>query len=445
MLAIACLIVCGPALAVTDVPHSPITTCANGTNALTTPYGAPVTYSGSPQTATGAGSLPIFALVVLPESSPPTYDYPVTSWPAAGSWDFCAAFDTASCSLSTISAFSTDIDAYVQYFRCGTDLNGPPDANPEAAAWPLTGNGIPDGEYELGLLAAVLNNTYALNPARTGGVTNAQVLAVFQANFNYFKVMLTKAWANVQINPPPAAPSDLRSMIPGLMPWYPSALVTILAGYATEGDVDSIAALNALIGLEGQANPSALSLMGLQWATGDVGAHTTGFSAILGPNGDADGDCFTNHQEYNYFHSQGAAATIAAQLNQSIYPPPIQLWGTIAINGQLSVTNSPQVTLALKWARWTCADVVQMRFSDDGAHWTAWEPVKSTRAYTLSPPDGYKTIRVQFLDKVNSRSPVLYDYIRLDTTPPTGRIVGDAWPELVGRDRDRRHAHAFQR
>jgi hypothetical protein len=64
-----------------------------------------------------------------------------------------------------------------------------------------------------------------------------------------------------------------------------------------------------------------------------------------------------------------------------------------------------------------------MRFSNDGATWSAWEPLAATRAYTLPNGDGHKTVRVQFLDKANNRSVVYSDYILLDTTPPTGSIV----------------------
>jgi hypothetical protein len=54
-----------------------------------------------------------------------------------------------------------------------------------------------------------------------------------------------------------------------------------------------------------------------------------------------------------------------------------------------------------------------MRFSDDGAHWTAWELPKATRAYTLPAGSGYHTVRVQYLDGANNYSPVYSHYIKL--------------------------------
>jgi len=97
--------------------------------------------------------------------------------------------------------------------------------------------------------------------------------------------------------------------------------------------------------------------------------------------------------------------------------------GTILINANRSATNSTAVSLGLTWAAGSGGKVVRMRFSDDGAHWTAWESLAATRAYTLPGGDGHKTVRVQYLDLANIRSAVFSDYILLDTTPPTGSIV----------------------
>ncbi len=412
MLAVAC-IVCGPVFAVDGVPHAPLTSdtaCVNLTPpsswaTLTTPYGASPTYTGP--TATGAGSIPIFALV-------PNYDNPVTSWPAAGSWDFCAAFDTLSCSLGALSSFSTDVATYQNMTLCSSDLNGPP-ATGSTAINPLTGNGIPDGEYELGLLAAVLNNSFALDPAKNGGITNADVMTAFQGNFNYFRVTTTMALASVPLNPPPAAPSDLRSMVPGLIPWMPASLATVLAGYATQGDGNSMAALNTLLG--------ELSALGFQSQPELMARYITSFASIFGPDGDADGDGYSNRQEYNCFHSQGAAATIAAQLNPAITPAWPVATGSIVIDGNLACTRNPQVTLALTWGGGAGTGAVRMRFSENGSTWTAWESLKATRSYTLSAPDGYKTVRVQYLDSMGNRSAAFGDFILLDAAAPTGSII----------------------
>ena len=296
----------------------------------------------------------------------------------------------------------------MELFRCSTDINGPLNTSPGASTL-LTPNGIPDGEYELGLLAAVLNNTGTLNPAVTGGVTNDQVMTAFKANFDYFRVMVTTAFANVP------SKTDLRNLMPSFAgPYLHTGLTMIFAAYATEGDAVSLAALDALIG--------SLGGLGFVPPADGVGAHTTGFGSILGPQGDADGDGFSNKAEYDSFKTLGAAATIAAQLTPNAAPPTPVLGG-IFINANLPSTNNRAVTLTLTATRTVGPAVVRMRFSDDGAHWTAWEPIAATRNHTLPGTDGYKTVRVQYMDRDGIRSAVFSDYIRLDTTPPTGGIV----------------------
>ncbi len=396
---LACII-CGTAFAVADVPHSPLTSpCPNGTGVLTTPYGAPATCKE-------AGSMPVFALL-------PHLDNPVTSWPADGNWDFCAAFDTASCSLNGLWSLSEHYAPYAPFFQCTTDMNGPINPSPLPGELSVTPNGIPDGEFELGLLAAVLNNTYALDPAKTGGVTNADVLAAYKANFNFFKVLLTTALSQVPVL---GIPTDQRVSVILLAPYLPTSMATVLAGYATEGNANTLAGLNKLL--------EQLADIGVAIPEGGVASVTTGFPSILGPGGDADGDHYTNLEEYNYFNAQGAAVTIAAELNPAVFPPAIPITGSIVINDNLSGTNNPQVTLKITWGGGSGTGVTRMRFSDDGAHWGAWETPVATRAYTLpSPPDGYKTVRVQFLDQKGYRSAAFRDYVRLDTAVPTGSIL----------------------
>jgi parallel beta-helix repeat protein len=96
------------------------------------------------------------------------------------------------------------------------------------------------------------------------------------------------------------------------------------------------------------------------------------------------------------------------------------LVGSIIINKNQSAANNRNVTLDLSWSG---GSGVMMRFSDDGAHWTLWEPAVPQHAYTLPAGDGYKTVRVQFRDAAGNTSAVSNDYIRLDTTPPTGTII----------------------
>ncbi|NLV42114.1 MAG: PASTA domain-containing protein [Candidatus Hydrogenedentes bacterium] len=102
------------------------------------------------------------------------------------------------------------------------------------------------------------------------------------------------------------------------------------------------------------------------------------------------------------------------------FTPPT---GSVNINHGAASTNVPEVTLSLAWTNCGGFGVSRMRFSNDGATWSSWEPLSQSRAYVLPSGDGYKTVRVQYLDKVGNRSAAFSDFIRLDTTPPTGSIV----------------------
>ena len=83
--------------------------------------------------------------------------------------------------------------------------------------------------------------------------------------------------------------------------------------------------------------------------------------------------------------------------------------GGIVINNNAAATGSSDVTLGLNWANGS-ARVTRMRFSNDGATWSAWEPVAPAKAWTL-PGWGVSTVRVQFLDRVGNRSDRFSDYI----------------------------------
>jgi formylglycine-generating enzyme required for sulfatase activity len=110
----------------------------------------------------------------------------------------------------------------------------------------------------------------------------------------------------------------------------------------------------------------------------------------------------------------------AAHAGSDTAPPT----GTVVINSNRSATNTPNVTLALTWDDGAGGSgVSRMRFSNDGATWSPWEALAAARAYALPGGDGYKTVRVQYLDRANNRSTAYNDYILLDTTPPTGTIV----------------------
>ena len=97
--------------------------------------------------------------------------------------------------------------------------------------------------------------------------------------------------------------------------------------------------------------------------------------------------------------------------------------GSVEINGGAALTGAGDVTLGLAWDDGDGSGVAKMRFSNDGAVWSAWENPAASKAWTLAAGDGYKTVRAQFRDKAGNISLTYSDYIVVDTTPPTGTIV----------------------
>jgi hypothetical protein len=84
--------------------------------------------------------------------------------------------------------------------------------------------------------------------------------------------------------------------------------------------------------------------------------------------------------------------------------------GGIVINGGAGITPSRIVTLGLTWDDGAGSGVSRMRFSDDGATWSPWEAPAPTKEWML-PGWGYRTVRVQYLDRVGNVSERYSDYI----------------------------------
>ena len=119
------------------------------------------------------------------------------------------------------------------------------------------------------------------------------------------------------------------------------------------------------------------------------------------------------------YHTVRAMFRDVAGNNSLVYSDYIRLdtvppTGSIIINGGAATTTNPTVSLGLTWSDGTGSGVTRMRFSTDGAHWTAWEPQKTPKSYVLpTSTPGYYTVRVQYLDAGNNYSPVYSDYIKL--------------------------------
>lgn len=94
---------------------------------------------------------------------------------------------------------------------------------------------------------------------------------------------------------------------------------------------------------------------------------------------------------------------------------------SVVINDAAPYTTQPTVTLVITGD--DVNGVTQMRFSHDNATWTAWESVVPTRSWTLSLPDGLRTVYAQVQDTPGNISAACADSITLDITPPVGFVI----------------------
>jgi hypothetical protein len=99
--------------------------------------------------------------------------------------------------------------------------------------------------------------------------------------------------------------------------------------------------------------------------------------------------------------------------------------GAISINGGAASTNTPSVTLTLSASDGSGSGVYQMRFSNDGSAWSAWEAYGTSKAWTLTSGAGTKTVYVQYKDNAGNISGSFSDTIILEEPVyPTEGTIG---------------------
>lgn len=105
--------------------------------------------------------------------------------------------------------------------------------------------------------------------------------------------------------------------------------------------------------------------------------------------------------------------------------------GTLSINTGAPATNTTAVTLTLA-ATDGSSVVDQMRCSNDNVTYTLPEPYATTRAWTLLPGDGPKTVYVKFGMAGGSWSEPASDAITLDTQPPAITVISPRDGAVIG-------------
>ena len=175
---------------------------------------------------------------------------------------------------SPVSSLPIDFDQAIKQvsFSLTADDNGPAGEN-----------GIPDSA-EMALIARVLNETLSLKSGVDASVIQA-------------------AWSQ-------AHASASKDVAQHLEKW--PHLATLVAGYAMIGTQDSFNAINKLSTAFGTPLKGEYSL-------------ALGLGKVFGPEGDADGDGFTNRQEYSAFGTESRAKYVLAALDPNAKPTPDQL------------------------------------------------------------------------------------------------------------------------
>jgi hypothetical protein len=131
----------------------------------------------------------------------------------------------------------------------------------------------------------------------------------------------------------------------------------------------------------------------------------------------------------------GGLKTVSAQYKDdsenisSTYTTSIEIDITPPDGGLLlpeSVYITPNVTLEINPTPTdnnTPNNLIEMRFSNNGVDWSAWEPVAATKAWNLNQDlvvttDGMRTPRAQFRDEAQNVSATYSVSVELDTTGP---------------------------
>jgi LmbE family N-acetylglucosaminyl deacetylase len=96
---------------------------------------------------------------------------------------------------------------------------------------------------------------------------------------------------------------------------------------------------------------------------------------------------------------------------------------SVTVNGGSQYTHTTAVTLTSAVS--LDYSTMQMRFSNDGATWSAWQPYAGTKSWTLSSGDGLKTIAAEFEDEFGNVLDTSAA-IQLDTAAPQVTSSADA-------------------
>ncbi len=266
----------------------------------------------------------------------------------AGSKDFCDAFTTL-IENDLLEALPPEFqDLVSQLDPAVADINGTVTVDDSGSETVITivGNGLLDANNELRLIEHILADTGFDN----GVLTHAEVLAAWNANLNQMK--------NGQLGASNAG--IISAVVPGL--------IEVLVGFLTFGDGDyevtgdvtvangSFGFVAALYDLLSGALEDELNLT---LASNTIDPADFTFLPELVADADADGDGFSNRQEYNAFTpdvcaAKGTETFPVAALDPLIFPSGTEGEpegepgeGSVAISGDTMLEVGDDISLAV--------------------------------------------------------------------------------------------------
>jgi len=189
----------------------------------------------------------------------------------------------------------------------------------------IPGNGLLE-HYEFMLIQACLERP-DLDLSARGGATHAAVRAAWDRNITQIQYALGGAGGLVDV------------ILPGLD--------TVLAAYMTMGGFNEKLLVTTLITLLAgiEEFPTNIQLDGLEQSL------YTYLPQWLSAAGDADGDGFTNAQEYAYFAVDGVAAYLEAALDPEITPKTGAGYHVTGDFIRIAVLDTPKYDSPFQWYR----------------------------------------------------------------------------------------------
>lgn len=196
------------------------------------------------------------------------------------------------------------------------------------------------------------------------------------------------------------------------------------AAYTTSSSVTVGATTTATDGGSGVSS-ICLSNDGAIWSAWEAYSGSKAWDLASGAGGSS-----TQGDRTVYVKVRDAAGRESAVASDQIhydYTAPVPPAWYIASGNPAYVNSTSQILYASGSATDNSSGPALVSFSNDGAAWSAWEAIVTSKSWSLPTGDGAKTVYVRYRDNAGNVSTSVSDSATLDTVAP---VIG-AW-NLIG-------------